>query len=61
MRKMEILIGLLLISSLFNVVLAQETLLFEGYLNKGEYLLVGPLVITVANVQKTIWTIHTRL
>ncbi|NJE08340.1 hypothetical protein E3E31_07355 [Thermococcus sp. M39] len=52
MRKMGILIGLLLISSLFNVVLAQDTLLFEGYLNKGEYLLVGPLVITVADVQK---------
>lgn len=52
MRKMGILIGLLLISSLFNVVLAQETLLFEGYLSKGEYLLVGPLVITVAKVQK---------
>lgn len=52
MRKTGILIGLLLISSLFNVVLAQDTLLFEGYLDKGEYLLVGPLVITVADVQK---------
>jgi hypothetical protein len=52
MKKTGILIGLLLISSLFNVVLAQDTLLFEGYLDKGEYLLVGPLVITVADVQK---------
>ncbi|AIF69963.1 hypothetical protein PAP_07870 [Palaeococcus pacificus DY20341] len=51
-KVFSLLMGVILLSSMFNIALAQETVLFEGYLDKGESLLVGPLVITVADVHK---------
>ncbi|ADT84782.1 COG1361 S-layer family protein [Thermococcus barophilus] len=52
MKKFGILLGVMIIVATFNMVLAQDTVLFEGYLNKGDAILVGPLIITLNDVQK---------
>ena len=53
MRKhLGLILGLLIVMSSFNFVLAGEELLFEGYLNKGDSILVGPLVVVLHDVQK---------
>ncbi|ALV63667.1 Uncharacterized protein ADU37_CDS19680 [Thermococcus sp. 2319x1] len=43
---------LLIVMGGFNLVMAEEELLFEGYLNKGDSILVGPLVVVLQDVQK---------
>ena len=53
MRKhFGLILGLLIIVSSFNLAVAEEELLFEGYLNKGDSILVGPLVVVLQDVQK---------
>ncbi|USS41209.1 COG1361 S-layer family protein [Thermococcus aggregans] len=53
MRKpFGFILGLLLIMSSVNLAVAEEELLFEGYLNKGDSILVGPLVVVLQDVQK---------
>lgn len=53
MRKhFGLILGLLIVMSSFNLVMAEEELLFEGYLNKGDSILVGPLVVVLQDVQK---------
>ena len=51
-KSIGILIGVLILLSGVNTTLAKEELLFEGYLNKGDSILVGPLVIMLQDVQK---------
>ncbi|NJE26246.1 hypothetical protein E3E22_06350 [Thermococcus sp. MV5] len=51
-KGIGIFIGVLILLSGVNVTLAKEELLFEGYLNKGDSILVGPLVIMLQDVQK---------
>lgn len=51
-RKLGILVGLIVLSSMFNVAMAQSTLLFEGYLDEGESIFVGPLIVHLAKVQQ---------
>jgi len=38
--------------SSINLAVAEEELLFEGYLNKGDSILVGPLVVVLQDVRK---------
>ncbi|HHI01364.1 MAG TPA: hypothetical protein ENL40_07905, partial [Thermococcus litoralis] len=45
-------LGLLIIMSSINLAVAEEELLFEGYLNKGDSILVGPLVVVLQDVRK---------
>ncbi|MCO6040450.1 COG1361 S-layer family protein [Thermococcus alcaliphilus] len=53
MRKyLGLILGVLIIMGGFNLVMAEEELLFEGYLNKGDSILVGPLVVVLQDVQK---------
>ncbi|KUJ98692.1 MAG: S-layer domain protein, partial [Thermococcales archaeon 44_46] len=53
MRKhLGLILGLLIVMSSFNFVLAGEELLFEGYLNKGDSILVGPLVVVLQDVKR---------
>ncbi len=52
MKKSGMLLGVMVIMATFNIALAQDTVLFEGYLNKGDAILVGPLIITLNDVQK---------
>ncbi|USH00267.1 hypothetical protein K1720_01975 [Thermococcus argininiproducens] len=51
-KSIGVLIGVLVLLSGINATLAKEELLFEGYLNKGDSILVGPLVIMLQDVQK---------
>ncbi|WP_048147925.1 COG1361 S-layer family protein [Palaeococcus ferrophilus] len=43
---------LMVLSNVLGAVTAQEALLFEGYLDKGEAVFVGPLIVTLSDVQK---------
>ena len=57
MKKYGVLLALMLITGTFGGItgtLASETgsPLFEGYLIKGEAVLIGPLVVTIADTQK---------
>jgi len=53
MRKhFGLILGLLIIMSSINLAVAEEELLFEGYLNKGDSILVGPLVVVLQDVRK---------
>ncbi|MDK2854671.1 MAG: hypothetical protein PWQ92_1565 [Thermococcaceae archaeon] len=53
MRKyLGLILGLLIVMGSFNPVMGEEALLFEGYLNKGDSILVGPLVVVLQDVQK---------
>ncbi|AHF81173.1 COG1361 S-layer family protein [Thermococcus paralvinellae] len=52
MKKFGMLLGVMIIMASFNIALAQDALLFEGYLNKGDTILVGPIIITLNDVQK---------
>jgi len=51
-KNLGLILGLLLIMSSINLAAAEEELLFEGYLNKGDSILVGPLVVVLEDVQK---------
>lgn len=51
-KNLGLILGLLLIMSSINLAAAEEELLFEGYLNKGDSVLVGPLVVVLEDVQK---------
>lgn len=51
-RVLGFLTVLMVLSNLMGTVTAQEALLFEGYLDKGEAVFVGPLIVTLSDVQK---------
>ncbi|WP_461862990.1 COG1361 S-layer family protein [Thermococcus sp.] len=52
-RLTGVLIGLMLLSSMMSYAnAADNVLLFEGYIDRGEALLVGPLVISLVDTQK---------
>ena len=53
-KELGILLGLVVLSSMFNfnVAMTQSSLLFEGYLDKGESVFVGPLIVHLARVQQ---------
>ncbi|WP_216643946.1 hypothetical protein [Thermococcus sp. 101 C5] len=53
MRKyLGLILGLLIVMGSFNPVMGEEALLFEGYLNKGDSILVGPLVVVLQDVKR---------
>jgi len=51
-KNLGLILGLLIIMSSINLAVAEEELLFEGYLNKGDSILVGPLVVVLQDVRK---------
>ena len=54
MKRTAILLALMLTTAIFSggVSASMESPLFEGYLSKGEAILVGPLVITLTDTEK---------
>ena len=51
-KVLGFLTALMVLSNILGGVAAQETPLFEGYLSRGEAVLVGPLIVTLTDTQK---------
>lgn len=54
MRRVSLIIGLMLITAIVSGAVSASTVspLFEGYINKGEAILVGPLIVSLTETQK---------